>query len=107
MGYVILGEIRKHWVKFVSLIFLYVLPVFFPIFGPFFYLWLLDLIKGHYKWLEQTSVVLYVVLNKPGGWKSSGEKSWTGRRKFYIPLFDAINRRNEQPTTVNIIFSSI
>ena len=28
------------------------------------------------------------------------------RRKFYIPLFDAINRRNEQPTTVNIIFSS-
>jgi len=27
------------------------------------------------------------------------------RRLFYIPLFDAINRRNEQPTTVNIIFS--
>jgi len=32
-----------------------------------------------------------------------------GRRKrytFYIPLFDATNRLNEQPTTVNIIFRS-
>jgi len=25
---------------------------------------------------------------------------------FYISVFDEMNRRNEQPTTVNIIFSS-
>jgi len=29
-----------------------------------------------------------------------------GRRKFYISLFDAIKRRNEQPTTMNIISNS-
>jgi len=36
--------------------------------------------------------------SRPGGWRE--------RRTFYISLFDSINRRNEQPTTVNIIFSS-
>ena len=35
---------------------------------------------------------------RPGG--------WSARREFYIPLFDAMNRQNEQPTTVNFIFSS-
>jgi len=31
---------------------------------------------------------------------------WRKRRTFYISLFVAISRRNEQPATVNIIFSS-
>jgi len=31
---------------------------------------------------------------------------WRERRTFYIPLFDRVNRRNEQPMTENIIFSS-
>jgi len=36
--------------------------------------------------------------SRPGGWRD--------RRAFYIPIFDAINQQNEQPTTVNIFFNS-
>jgi len=30
---------------------------------------------------------------------------WKERRKFYASLFDAGNRQNGQPTTLNIIFN--
>jgi len=38
---------------------------------------------------------------------SSQPRDWGERPKFYTPLFDAINRRNDQPTTVTIIFRSL
>ena len=40
---------------------------------------------------------------KGGSLRPEGRRE---RGKFYISLFDAINRRNERLTTGNIIFSS-
>ena len=48
----------------------------------------------------------FVDFKQTGGGGSSQPGGWRKRRIYYIPLFDTINRRNEQPTTVNIIFSS-
>jgi len=47
-------------------------------------------------------VAQFVDFKRTGRGGSSQPGSWMESRTFHIALFDAINRRNEQP---NIIFS--
>jgi len=65
----------------------------------------LDLIKGYKKWLEPMSAVQFVEFNTTRIGGSSRPAGWTEWCTFYILLFDATNRRDSQPTTVNIVFS--
>jgi len=52
------------------------------------------------------SIVHFVEFKQTGKAKDFTGGRFEGRRKFYVPFFDATNRRNEQPTTVKTIFSS-
>jgi len=56
--------------------------------------------------MEPISVAQFVDFKRTGRGGSSRPGGGRKKRTFYNSLFDAINRRNEQPTAVNIIFSS-
>jgi len=51
-------------------------------------------------------VAQIIDFKRTGGGGSSRPRGWMGRHTIHIPLFDAINRQNEQPTMKNIIFGS-
>ena len=51
------------------------------------------------------SIISFFDFQRTGGGGSSRPGSWRERLTFYNPLFDAMNRRNEEPTMLNIIFS--
>ena len=84
---------------------------FFQFLGPNFFVEFLSF--DDWIWLRDTKnittdicVAQYEYIKRTREWKSLQVGDRMGRRKFYIPPFDEINRRNEEPTTVNSIFSS-
>ena len=99
---------QKKWLKIYfkkTQGYVFFLNLFYGIFCGILMFWKLDLIEGYQKRLEPTCVARFVDFKWTGGGGSLRPREIWRIGVFHILLSYAINRRNEQPTTENTVFS--